>query len=83
MWYDAILDACCLRPDLDQLGEAGDTERERGVTLSGGQKQHDCLARVAYARSDLVVLDDPFSARYSIDSSVRRAVYFETRRYYW
>jgi ABC-type multidrug transport system fused ATPase/permease subunit len=35
---------------------------ERGVTLSGGQKARVALARVAYARAPLVVLDDPFSA---------------------
>jgi ABC-type multidrug transport system fused ATPase/permease subunit len=37
-WYDKVLDACCLRPDLEQLGEAGDLTEigERGVTLSGG-----------------------------------------------
>jgi len=63
-WYDRVLDACCLRPDLEQLGEAGDATEigERGVTLSGGQKQRISLARAAYAKSSLVVLDDPFSA---------------------
>lgn len=63
-WYDRVLDACCLRSDLEQLGEAGDATEigERGVTLSGGQKQRISLARAAYARSSLVVLDDPFSA---------------------
>ena len=37
-WYGKVLDACCLRPDLEQLGEAGDLTEigERGVTLSGG-----------------------------------------------
>ena len=37
--YDTVLDACCLRPDLEQLGEAKDLTEigERGVTLSGGK----------------------------------------------
>jgi ABC-type multidrug transport system fused ATPase/permease subunit len=36
--YDAVLEACCLRQDIDQLGDAGDLTEigERGVTLSGG-----------------------------------------------
>jgi ATP-binding cassette subfamily C (CFTR/MRP) protein 1 len=39
-WYNKVLDACCLRPDLEQLGEAGDLAEigERGVTLSGGRQ---------------------------------------------
>ena len=40
VWYNKVLDACCLRPDLEQLGEAGDLAEigERGVTLSGGRQ---------------------------------------------
>lgn len=36
--YDRVLDACCLRQDLEQLGESKDLTEigERGVTLSGG-----------------------------------------------
>lgn len=36
--YDRVLDACCLRPDLEQLGASADQTEigERGVTLSGG-----------------------------------------------
>lgn len=36
--YDRVLDACSLRSDILQLGEAGDLTEigERGVTLSGG-----------------------------------------------
>lgn len=39
--YEQVLDACCLRTDLDQLGDAGDLTEigERGVTLSGGKRQ--------------------------------------------
>jgi ABC-type multidrug transport system fused ATPase/permease subunit len=63
-WYDKVIDACCLRPDLEQLGDAGDLTEigERGVTLSGGQKQRVSLCRAAYARPDLVLMDDPISA---------------------
>lgn len=35
---------------------------EKGLTLSGGQRQRICLARAAYARSDIVLMDDPLSA---------------------
>ena len=35
---------------------------ERGVTLSGGQKARLYLARVAYSRPDVAILDDPLSA---------------------
>lgn len=35
---------------------------EKGITLSGGQRQRICVARAAYAHSDIVLLDDPLSA---------------------
>lgn len=36
--YEHTIDACCLRPDINRLGRAGDCTEigERGVTLSGG-----------------------------------------------
>jgi ABC-type multidrug transport system fused ATPase/permease subunit len=36
--YNRVLDSCCLRPDIAQIGPAGDLTEigERGVTLSGG-----------------------------------------------
>jgi len=41
--YNRVLDACCLRPDLEQLGEGKDLTEigERGVTLSGGKAKLD------------------------------------------
>jgi len=35
---------------------------ERGVRVSGGQRQRISLARAIYARTPVLVLDDPFSA---------------------
>lgn len=37
--FDAVIQACCLKEDIDQLGDAGDLVEigERGVTLSGGK----------------------------------------------
>lgn len=72
--YDRVLEACCLQQDLDLLGAARDLTQigERGVTLSGGQKARVGLARACYASSDVVLLDDPFSA---LDSGTARAVF--------
>ena len=65
--YNAVLDACALRPDIQQLGGSDLIQiGERGVTLSGGQRQRISLARAAYkaaqSSSSCIILDDPFSA---------------------
>lgn len=46
------------------VGEAEGSTKvgERGITLSGGQRQRICLARAAYDRASVVLLDDPLSA---------------------
>lgn len=45
-WYQKVVDACCLREDIEQLA-VGDMTLvgERGVSLSGGQKARVTLAR--------------------------------------
>jgi len=61
--YEAALEACALRPDLEAL-EGGDLTEigEKGVTLSGGQQQRLSLCRAIYHPSDIVLLDDVLSA---------------------
>ena len=74
-WYNQVIDACALRPDLDML-PAGDLTEigERGITLSGGQKQRLNIARAIYYNSDLVLMDDPLSA---VDAHVGRHIFDE------
>jgi ATP-binding cassette, subfamily C (CFTR/MRP), member 1 len=69
-WYDRVVDACALRPDLEMLPNGDQTEiGERGITVSGGQKQRLNIARAIYFNADLVLLDDPLSA---VDAHVGR-----------
>ncbi|KAL1304864.1 hypothetical protein AAFC00_003788 [Neodothiora populina] len=62
-WYDEVVDACALRADLDMLPNGDQTEiGERGITVSGGQKQRLNIARAIYFNADIVLMDDPLSA---------------------
>uniref|UniRef100_A0A8D3DG65 ATP-binding cassette, sub-family C (CFTR/MRP), member 8 n=1 Tax=Scophthalmus maximus TaxID=52904 RepID=A0A8D3DG65_SCOMX len=61
--YKAVVDACSLQPDIDILPQGDQTEvGERGIILSGGQKQRISVARALYQQTNVVFLDDPFSA---------------------
>ncbi|KAF7297249.1 hypothetical protein MIND_00958000 [Mycena indigotica] len=71
--YNAVIDCCALRPDLDMLEDGDATEiGEKGVSLSGGQKARVALARAVYAKTKYVLLDDPLSA---VDSHTSRVLY--------
>ncbi|CAN7940136.1 unnamed protein product, partial [Ixodes hexagonus] len=71
--YDRVLHLCQLVNDLNRF-QAGDLTEvgEKGETLSGGQKQRIALARAAYNRCDIYLLDDPLSA---LDPMVAAQVY--------
>ncbi|KAK4962143.1 ATP-binding cassette transporter yor1, partial [Elasticomyces elasticus] len=71
-WYDEVVDACALRPDLEML-PAGDLTEigERGITVSGGQKQRLNIARAIYFDADMILMDDPLSA---VDAHVGRHI---------
>jgi ATP-binding cassette subfamily C (CFTR/MRP) protein 1 len=71
-WYNRVVDACALRPDLEMLPNGDKTEiGERGITVSGGQKQRMNIARAIYFDADIILMDDPLSA---VDAHVGRHI---------
>ncbi|KAJ2656945.1 hypothetical protein IWW48_004768 [Coemansia sp. RSA 1200] len=72
-FYDKVIDACALRPDLGVLPSGDMTEiGEKGINLSGGQRARVSLARAVYARADVYILDDPLAA---VDAHVGKHLY--------
>ncbi|CAK7564171.1 MAG: ATP-binding cassette transporter yor1 [Sporothrix epigloea] len=72
-WYKKVIKACALQPDLDMLPAGDSTEiGERGITISGGQKQRLNIARAIYFDADIVLMDDPLSA---VDAHVGRHIF--------
>ena len=72
-WYSKVIEACALRPDLEMLPNGDETEiGERGITVSGGQKQRLNIARAIYFDADIVLMDDPLSA---VDAHVGRHIF--------
>lgn len=62
-WYQTVVEACALQRDIDMLPDGDKTEiGERGITVSGGQKQRLNIARAIYFNADIVLMDDPLSA---------------------
>ena len=66
--YEEVIDACCLRDDIQRLGPLLDETiiADDGANISGGQRARLALARSLYADADVYVLDDIFSALDSI-----------------
>ncbi|KAH8887388.1 hypothetical protein GQ53DRAFT_292786 [Thozetella sp. PMI_491] len=72
-WYKEVIEACALQPDLHMLPNGDLTEiGERGITISGGQKQRLNIARAIYFDADIVLMDDPLSA---VDAHVGRHIF--------
>ena len=71
-WYRKVIEACALTADFDMLPDGDLTEiGEKGITVSGGQKQRLNIARAIYFDSDIVIMDDPLSA---VDAHVGRHI---------
>ncbi|PQM42316.1 putative ABC transporter C family member 15 [Prunus yedoensis var. nudiflora] len=61
--YEEVLEICALDQDVNTWADGDLTVvGERGITLSGGEKQRVQLARAVYSDSDVYIFDDPFSA---------------------
>uniref|UniRef100_A0A671YCQ1 Multidrug resistance-associated protein 1 n=1 Tax=Sparus aurata TaxID=8175 RepID=A0A671YCQ1_SPAAU len=72
-WYQHVVEACALQPDLEILPAGDETEiGEKGVNLSGGQKQRVSLARAVYCDRAVYLLDDPLSA---VDAHVGKHIF--------
>ncbi|EHK50430.1 multidrug resistance-like protein [Trichoderma atroviride IMI 206040] len=61
-WYRRIITSCALERDIAMWPQGDQTSvGSKGISISGGQKQRLSMARAAFARSELLVMDDCFS----------------------
>ncbi|WJG35266.1 P-loop containing nucleoside triphosphate hydrolase protein [Fusarium oxysporum Fo47] len=71
-WYRHVVKLCCLDEDILTMPLGDNTLiGSQGLKLSGGQRQRLALARAIYARCEIVLLDDSFSA---LDHKTERQV---------
>jgi ATP-binding cassette subfamily C (CFTR/MRP) protein 1 len=72
-WYARVVYSCDLVTDIVSMPDGDDTRLgSKGVSLSGGQRARLALARAVYARREIMLLDDVFSA---LDTNTRETIY--------
>ena len=72
-FYKQVLNACCLKQDLEQFKSGDLTEiGEKGINMSGGQKARVSLARCVYSQADIFLFDDILSA---VDAQVAKSIF--------
>jgi len=76
---DLAVDIAQLRATLDVLPEGLDTALgERGINLSGGEKQRATIARALYRETPILILDDSLSA---VDTATEQAILAGLRQF--
>ncbi|CAO1396998.1 unnamed protein product [Diamesa serratosioi] len=71
--YDKIIESCALKADIDLMPNGDLTEiGERGLSISGGQRQRLCIARALYSSANVIILDDALS---SLDNHVASSLF--------
>jgi ATP-binding cassette subfamily C (CFTR/MRP) protein 1 len=72
-WYARVVYTCDLVKDIASMPDGDDTRLgSKGVSLSGGQRARLALARAVYARREIMLLDDVFSA---LDTNTQETIY--------
>ncbi|KAJ7846292.1 P-loop containing nucleoside triphosphate hydrolase protein [Mycena leptocephala] len=58
-WYNTVLEACALNPDLERMGEGRDVPGREGCGSQRGSTSADFPCAAIYARAPWTLLDDP------------------------